>query len=1086
MAKCLSFFLIIALSGICLGQSESATLSGRVTDPSGSAVVGAEVVLTNTETNVEMRTKTNGAGLYVFTGVHPGKYRVAAGATGFKVLIKEGLLLHVQDELAENFALTLGTVSETVTVTAEATHVNTTDASVSTVMDRQFAENLPLNGRSFQTLIQLTPGVVLTANNGVDTGQFSVNGQRASSNYWMVDGVSANIGISASLGSGNGLGGALGSSSVLGGTNSLVSVDAMQEFRIQTSTFAPEFGRTPGGQISIVTRSGTNQIHGTAFDYLRNDVLDATGWFNGYTNNPPLPKAKERQNDFGGTLGGPILKDKTFFFFSYEGLRLRLPQTVLSYVPDASFTPGGTTNSRQNAIPALQPYLNAFPLPNPTSPEIFLPCDPATDPTCPPSGVKATGYAAFNASFSIPASLDAYSLRIDHKLSDKLNVFGRYNYSPSDLSQRGLGALSDVLLTRITTQTGTVGVTWAISNLAANDFHFNYSSTDASSSSYLDNFGGAVPLGALPFPSPFTSSDGNFTFSIASLGNNGGFGAGAYAHNRQRQLNFVDSVSLQRGPHSIKFGIDFRRLSPQVQPAAYTQSVYFLSVESAGSGNVDYQANINSSLPVTFLFRNLGVFAQDTWRVVPRLTLTYGLRWDTDFVPTSLSGPGFPAAVGFNLGNLANLALAPAGTPPYKTSYGNVAPRIGLAYQVSQNPQWQTVLRGGFGVFYDMATSEAGNTASSIFYPFGASSFLPVPTSFPLTGNAPDPPQITPPNASNSPLYAFNPKLQLPYTLQWNTAIEQSLGRQQTLTASYVGASGRRLLQTAQILFPNPNLILAELVTNTGTSDYNALQIQFHRQMSQGLQALASYTWSHSIDTASAGSFGNASNLVSELNSHINRGPSDFDIRNAFSMGLTYDVPVHGSNTLANAMLGRWSIETVVQARSALPVDVYYGNFVFLSNGFFTNVRPDIVAGQPFYLSGPMYPGGKAFNAGAFTSPALDPVTGLPLAQGDLPRSALRGFGATQWDFAVHRDFPIHDWVKLQFRAEMFNLLNHPNFGAPSGNLGGPGFLLPTFGLSSALLGQSLAGGQLANGAFNPLYQLGGPRSIQFALKLFF
>ena len=335
-------------------------------------------------------------------------------------------------------------------------------------------------------------------------------------------------------------------------------------------------------------------------------------------------------------------------------------------------------------------------------------------------------------------------------------------------------------------------------------------------------------------------------------------------------------------------------------------------------------------------------------------------------------------------------------------------------------------------------------------------------------------------------MYAFNPKLQLPYTLQWNTAIEQSLGRQQTLTASYVGASGRRLLQTAQILFPNPNLILAELVTNTGTSDYNALQIQFHRQMSQGLQALASYTWSHSIDTASAGSFGNASNLVSELNSHINRGPSDFDIRNAFSMGLTYDVPVHGSNTLANAMLGRWSIETVVQARSALPVDVYYGNFVFLSNGFFTNVRPDIVAGQPFYLSGPMYPGGKAFNAGAFTSPALDPVTGLPLAQGDLPRNALRGFGATQWDFAVHRDFPIHDWVKLQFRAEMFNLLNHPNFGAPSGNLGGPGFLLPTFGLSSALLGQSLAGGQLANGAFNPLYQLGGPRSIQFALKLFF
>src|SRR5258708_5497915 len=277
--------------------------------------------------------------------------------------------------------------------------VNTESAAVSTVVDRQFAENIPLNGRSFQTLIQLTPGVVLTANNGFDTGQFSVNGQRASSNYWMVDGVSANIGMAASPVSGNGLGGALGSSSVLGGTNSLVSVDAMQEFRIQTSTFAPEFGRTPGGQISIVTRSGTNQFHGTAFDYLRNDVFDANKWFNGVNilNPTPLPKAKERQNDFGGTLGGPILKNKTFFFFSYEGLRLRLPQTALTFVPDASFTPGGTTNSRQNAIPALQPYLNAFPLPNATSPEIFVPCYPTTDPTCPPSGENATGSAAFNA-----------------------------------------------------------------------------------------------------------------------------------------------------------------------------------------------------------------------------------------------------------------------------------------------------------------------------------------------------------------------------------------------------------------------------------------------------------------------------------------------------------------------------------------------------------------------------------------------------------------------------------------------------------------------------------------------------------------
>ena len=307
--------------------------------------------------------------------------------------------------------------------------------------------------------------------------------------------------------------------------------------------------------------------------------------------------------------------------------------------------------------------------------------------------------------------------------------------------------------------------------------------------------------------------------------------------------------------------------------------------------------------------------------------------------------------------------------------------------------------------------------------------------------------------------------------------------------SDHIGASGKRLLQSAGIAFsPNvlPNLFQALLVTNRGTSDYNTLQLQFVRQMSHGLQALASYTWAHSIDTASAGSSGNASNLVSELNSKVNRGASDFDIRNTFSMGLTYDLPVHPSNILANAMLRGWSLESVVQARSAPPVDVYYSSFTQLSNGFFTNPRPDVVPGQPLYLYGSQYPGGRAFNPNAFTVPTLDPVTGLPVRQGSLPRNALRGFGATQWDFAIHRDFPIHDALKLQFRAEMFNLLNHPNFGPPSGDLGAPGAPNPQFGQSLKMLAQSLAGGNLGAGAFDPLYQIGGPRSIQFALKLSF
>jgi hypothetical protein len=1072
-----------------LAQSPTATVNGRVRDTTGAVVRDADVQLINDRTNIKYPTKTNSEGIYSIIDVAPGVYRIQVSKAGFKTIIQSDITLNVLDARAINFELPVGAVSEIVTVEGGASMVDTESSAVSTVVDRQFAENLPLNGRSFQSLIQLTPGVVLTANNGLDTGQFSINGQRANSNYWMVDGVSANIGASASLTPGSGVAGTLGSTSVLGGTNSLVSVDALQEFRIQTSTYAPEFGRTPGGQISIVTRSGTNQFHGTAFDYFRNDALDANDWFNGFTNNPPLPEAEERQNDFGGTFSGPIVKGKTFFFFSYEGLRLRLPQTALTLVPDASFTPG-TTNSRQNSnYPALQPYLNAFPLPNRNSPEIL--CDPNTDFLCPLSGIS--GSAAFNATYSNPATLDAYSLRVDHKFNDRLNLFGRYNYSPSALTQRGSGeSLSTVSPTTINTQTATVGALWAISSVIANDLRFNYSATDASSSSHLDNFGGAVPLGTLPFPSPFTSHNAIFLFDVISLGglgNNGGVNAGEAVHNQQHQLNIVDSVSIQKGSHSLKFGVDYRRLSPRFGPAAYNQQAYFLDIPSAEAGTPNGGAVVLSSLPATFLFRNLGVFAQDTWHIAPRLTATYGLRWDVDFVPSSISGPKFNAVTGFNLSNLSNLALLPPGTPPYKTKWGNLAPRIGLAYQVSESQLWQTVLRGGFGVFYDLASSEAGNNAAPNSYPFG--SFAVPSGNFPFSPAAAAPAPIVSPSASNPGLlYAFDPNLGLPHTLQWNVAVEQALGKQQTLSISYVGAAGRRLIQTAAIPLP-PSFVVAQLVTNAGTSDYDALQLQFQRRLSRGLQALASYSWSHSLDTGSAGSFGNASNALSALNSNVNRGPSDFDVRNAFSMALTYDVPAPHRNALATAVLRGWSTENIIQARSAPPVDVFYGAVLFgqLASGFQTNVRPDVIAGQSFYLNGPQYPGGRAFNPAAFTFPPLTPagcVPGVtpscyPTRQGDLSRNALRGFGSTQWDFAVHREFLLHESLKLQFRAELFNVLNHPNFGPPDGSLTDP-----QFGQSTATLGRSLAGGNLGSGAFDPLYQLGGPRSIQFGLKLSF
>jgi len=440
---------------------------------------------------------------------------------------------------------------------------------------------------------------------------------------------------------------------------------------------------------------------------------------------------------------------------------------------------------------------------------------------------------------------------------------------------------------------------------------------------------------------------------------------------------------------------------------------------------------------------------------------------------------------GYNLNNFSQLAIAPTGTPPFKTTYGNLAPRLGLAYQFAQNQDWGRVLRGGFGVFYDLVSSETGNLLGQRFPPFGAPNNF--GGTFPYT-----PAQIAPPAIPSagtlSQLDAFNPNLKLPYTFEWNVAFEQALGREQTLSASYIGAAGRRLLQTSVIIFPATNSTLSgTFIDNTANSSYNALQLQFQRRLSRGLQALASYTWSHSIDDGSAGSSGLNSNLGIPRNENENRGSSDFDIRHAFSAGITYEIPAPKFNAFTNAILRGWSLQNIIQARSAPPVDISDFHFSFLNGGILADIRPDLVPGQPLYLHGSQYPGGKAFNPAAFTDPPPAPIGpdcplgSCPTRQGNVPRSVLRGFGATQWDFAVHRDFAIYESLKLQFRAELFNVLNHPNFGQPSGAFGQGGL-----GVSSQMLGQSLAGQALGSGAFNPLYQIGGPRSVQVALKLTF
>jgi hypothetical protein len=1045
--------LFLALAGSCFGQSETATLSGTIVDQSGALVPGVQVTVTNQDTNISAQGKTTGAGVYSVPGLKPGTYHMLVEKDGFKKVAVRDIILNVQDVVSRNFTLEVGGTSETVQVEGGISLVNTESATVGTVVDRQFVENIPLNGRSFQSLIELTPGVLPTTGDAA-SGSFSVNGQRQDANAFTVDGVSANFG---GAGSGSGtfaiVSGTWASGNVpgltnLGTTQTLASVDAMQEFRVQTSTYSAEYGRQPGGQISIVTRSGTNNFHGSLYEYLRNTVFDANNWFANFNNRPRPP---EQQNDFGGTLGGPVRipglyngKDRTFFFFSYEGLRLRLPQFNLTNVP--------TIALRQSAPASLQPILNAFPLPNGKD--------------------LGNGLAEFAVSYSNPSNLDATSVRIDHRINDKWGLFGRYNRVPSYSTARLARELAVFQLLRASPWTATLGLTGSFSSALTNDFRINYSSNSALNPFPSDSFGGAKPVGieALVPSQYITKTSGSSVFlrfpGITADGSLVGWSANNPFDVRQAQFNVVDSVAYRLGPHQLKFGVDYRRVAPRFDVFGTSVNASFTSQQQVLNG-VAPTGNSSTRVAAEPRYTNYSLFAQDSWKVTRRLTADLGLRWDVNPAPGAANSAS-PLAVD-QVKNFATMGLVAEGTSMWKTTYKNFGPRLGLAYQIIQASGHETVLRGGFGVFYDTGN----NLGSAQFqgYPTNVSrSFSNV--TFPIVPAqvAPPPPldlnNLTPPYGT---LFVFDPRLKLPYTLQWNVAIEQAFGANQALTVSYVGSNGRRLLINQQYTISsiNPKFTTVEVTSNRAESNYSALQAQFQRRLSSGWQGLVSYTWSHAIDTASA----DFASVFPPI-----RGNSDFDVRQLMAGAFVYNTPKFEKNRFAEVLFGNWSLDGGIHAQSSPPVNVIANQVLNPVTGEFSIIFPNIVAGVPFYLSGTACtasnggvpcPGGRRINTVAFQAP--------PAGQnGNLGRNVLRGLPSWQIDFALDRRFNLTEKLDLAFRAEAFNLLNHADFGLPATLLTAKNFGEPTVTQNVAMSGLS------------SLYQIGGPRSLQLSLKLRF
>jgi hypothetical protein len=1184
-----------------LAQSELATVSGRVTDPSGAVLPGAEVELKNVETSASVVRTTNSDGVYSIPSLHPGHYVISIRKQGFKTVSVTDITLNVQDNVVRNFQLQVGSAAESITVTAESEKLNTTDASVSTVIDRELVENMPLNGRSFQSLLELTPGVNAfnpSANSGAlsDQGQFIANGQRSSSNYFTVDGVSANTGTSQSNTLGQAGTGSLPGTTALGGFNGLVSIDALQEFRVTTSSFAPEYGRTPGAQVSLSSRSGTNSYHGDLFDYFRNTVLDANDWF---LNRAGKPRGVEQQNDFGGVLGGPIVKNRLFFFLSYEGLRLANPTPGVVFVPtkDARIQAKNAQNNG-GVTGYMYQFLNAYPLPD-------LDRSKGDGSTCRPfaPGGLDPCLAQFTNSFPNHSQLDSGSARIDYALNSTTVLFGRYVHSPSStIANAGSGLNISTTDTSLGSDSGTIGLVKTFGGSVTNDLRFNYIhstsvGSDRPPAAFTGSLGSIFPSGFAQIPAGYSAKDIALGLNVLGFGGQGLNIDPAGLNSRQAQFNVIDSMSWVKGTHALKFGLDFRLTAPNINLAAYSFTANFSSgggiilgpggpggpsggppttscvLNSQGVPTIvtipggspalpNYICGLASSVSNThnfeqdFRYQNWSIFAQDTWKATPRLTVTYGLRYEVDPAPYSVNGKPF-----FSLNNWdpvlcingsqpsqttphCNVGVNPLGTAAYPTTWGNVAPRIGFAYQLSKNPNWTRVLRAGFGIFYDTAADASSATTGpftpGLTYPAVFPAPGAPPIAFPISANGacgfppmscanlvtPPPPQtnIGPSSPYTQAASAAAPNLKLPYVYQFNAAFQQALGGRQSLTATYVGALGRKLIGPVfyipfTVLGPTGGKVpVSPTFTNNltvfgnySTSNYHALQGQFQRQFYHGLGATVSYAWSHSIDDASNFNSGVTFPLS------LSRSSSDFDIRHTFAASLVYNIPTaFKDNKFASAVLGHWSFDPIYHFQTSAPVNVIA--HIFPSAGVPIAQRPQLIPGVPIYVYGKQCatenqavtgfyscPGGRAFNnapvgspGGATLAQAIaagcgDPPVAagafcvLPINQatnqGNTGRNFLRGYPLQQLDLDFNRDFAIEKSVHLRFEVDVFNVFNHPNFASPSNILSVDGnSVSPRFGVPVSMANTALGSG----GGFNQLYALGGPRSVQLALKLVF
>jgi hypothetical protein len=690
---------------------------------------------------------------------------------------------------------------------------------------------------------------------------------------------------------------------------------------------------------------------------------------------------------------------------------------------------------------------------------------------------------------SNPSQFDALSLRGDHRFTQNLQMFVRYNRAPSKTESRVFANQDNQNEINLTTVTG--GLTWTAKPTLVSDLRVNWSTSEGAFNFLAREIDGArLPEDSLLFGPGLPKETSSVTLNIISGGVPVSISQGRTLGNDQNQWNIVETISWFKGGHNIKFGLDYRLLRPEVKARSLSVTHGFATIQGSNNGVTALleTGRVNTSIqafaPVTgFRIHNFSGFVQDTWRVAKRLTLDYGLRWEVNPSP---SGPLLPYQLDQTT-NLLTAQLAPPNTQLYPTTWRNFAPRYGLAYQLNQ--QGDFVVRAGGGMFYDLGNGPAlqGYTG----FPYNSNLALtgvPWPVPFELIQPAPfnqDPPY-------SGTFRVMERNLQLPYTVQWNVSLEKAFAGNQLVTASYVASDASRLLRTEivrnQTAFGQPvNAVINPalfaptttvfITRNTSASNYHSLQLQYQRRMTKGLQAMAAYTWSKALDNMSDEVTGGLPvGGIGNFNLDLDRefAPADFDIRQNFTGALTWEMPGWKANWLSRALTGGWALDGIGRMRTGLPFHVI--TQVIDPLNFGSNRRVDYLGG-PNWVDDPNVAGGRRLRVGAFQIP---PDTGRI---GNLGRNSLRGFDAVQFDLAMRREFSLGETLRLQFKGELFNAFNHPNFGtvnfalAPTPNA--------LFGTATNMLGRRLSPGG-TGGGLSPLYQIGGPRSIQLSLRLHF